>query len=379
MGSTGEVEADVVWSLKRHLIESGLDGRRVDTVLVDAHPSYTASRHRASLEPIARVSIDGAIPDLLCTLAGGPQPLVAGVEVKPGPSQWVKGMAQARRYRAGVHLSYFAAPGPLSRDSLGAAREFGIGVLARTAKTRWELLVEAPLPRPSPWTLAETEAALRGVPTARRLQLNHPLNYLVVAWLAHQAGEVSLFAALERRWPDLGTDGTRRHAVEGAVALGLIDRDGTPTVDGLVTAELMQAVGFDPRSKLSKRRRLCEEAPGLAAVGRAVYLRHPAVRLVVETLLAVGRPLNSVELLHAARARVPVLADALLLREARYDGASALRGRDFNPSGVFKFRQNLWHLGLLASKAHGTAGASAERYQPESDLWSVDERFVTES
>jgi hypothetical protein len=376
----GEQETDVVWSLKKHLIADGLAGREVQTILVDAHPSNLGSRHRAALEPMAHVSIDGAIPDILCTLTEGETPLVAGIEVKPRPSQWVKGLGQARRYRTGVHLSYFAAPGPLSDETLSTASEFGVGVLGRSGQGRWQLLLDAPVPRPSPWTLAETEAALRGVPTARRLQLNHPLNYLIVAWLAHQYPGAALLESLEREWPSLGTAGTRRHAVEGAVALGLIDWGGAATVDGLVAAELMSAVGFQPDQPVNKnkRSRLCEAAPAIAAVGRAVFLRHPAVRLVVETLLGVARPVNTIEFLHLARDRSPVLADALLLQDARYDAGRALHGRDFNPSGVHKFRQNLWHLGLVATKKHRSAGGPAEEYQAEQDLWAVDERFVRE-
>jgi hypothetical protein len=123
-----EQEADVVLSLKKHLVANGLAGRSVETVLVDAHPSNVSSRHRSQLEPIARVSIGGAFPDILCSLAGTGSQLVAGIEAKPTPGQWVKGISQERRYRDGVHISYFAAPGPFSGEAMAMTRDV-IGAL----------------------------------------------------------------------------------------------------------------------------------------------------------------------------------------------------------------------------------------------------------
>jgi hypothetical protein len=342
---------------------------------VDAHPSNVSSRHRSQLEPIARVSIGGAYPDIICSLAGSGSQLIVGIEVKPTPRHWVKGISQARRYREGVHVSYFAAPGPVSGEALAMARDVGIGVLARS-EGRWEPQLEPPDPRPRPWTLAELEAALRGVPTARRLQLNHPLNYLVVPYLALRSPGESLYELLERHWPDLSKDSTRRHAVEGAVALGLLHHDGSTTIDGQVAAELLRVIGFTPSSRPSKRRRLCDADPAVAAVGRSVFLRHPAVRLVVDVLIAADRPISTIELLILARAEAPVLADALLLRDAHYEAGAAFHGADFNPPGVFKFRQNLWHLGLVETAAHRTAGKKATDYQPREDFWQVDRRFA---
>jgi hypothetical protein len=45
---------------------------------------------------------------------------------------------------------------------------------------------------------------------------------------------------------------------------------------------------------------------------------------------------------------------------------------DFNPSTVFKFKQALWHAGILATKAHPTAGKNRLAYQPDKDRWALD-------
>ena len=48
----------------------------------------------------------------------------------------------------------------------------------------------------------------------------------------------------------------------------------------------------------------------------------------------------------------------------------------FNPSAVFKFKQVLWHAGLLATKVHPSAGGKATAYDAEDDEWALDDRYL---
>src|SRR5512133_3938625 len=114
--------------------------------------------------------------------------------------------------------------------------------------------------------------------------LNHPLNYLVVPYLRYRYPQSPLVALLEAHWPDLRTENTRAHAIVGARTLGLIDREGYVTPIGNTVADLLEAIGFEPRSRPNKRARLADVSPAIAAVARSVLLNLPSVRLVIETL-----------------------------------------------------------------------------------------------
>ncbi|WNG43781.1 hypothetical protein F0U60_06480 [Archangium minus] len=370
-------EAEVVHSLKVHLLARGLQGLPVENVLVDSQPSYLQSRFARSLEPVGRVPIDGAYPDLLCTLQRPTWPSVVGFEVKPSVSDWVMGLAQARRYRRGVHYAYLALPGPVANPEMEeTARRDGIGLLLRVEREWREVLAPAQ-PLPHPWTMGTVVAALQGIPVTRRLQLNHPLNYLVVPWLAVSFPRESVLDAMSRHWPDLQSEGTRKHAIEGASVLGLIDSSGKPTLDGLTTAELLSAVGFSLSSPIDKRRQLAEEASAVAAVVRAVLLRQAAVRLVLDTLRQSARPLPTPKLFLAAMRTDELLARSLFLADPSQNDLENLEGVAFNPSAVFKFKQVLWHAGLLTTKAHSSAGGRATSYAAMDDEWALDERYLS--
>jgi hypothetical protein len=75
-------EAEVVLSLKRHLLESGFQGGTVTDLVVDADASYMASGHARALEPIASVGIllgsGGAWSEALA--AADPRPTPWGLE-----------------------------------------------------------------------------------------------------------------------------------------------------------------------------------------------------------------------------------------------------------------------------------------------------------
>jgi hypothetical protein len=43
---------------------------------------------------------------------------------------------------------------------------------------------------------------------------------------------------------------------------------------------------------------------------------------------------------------------------------------------VFKFKQILWHSGLLSTKADPNAGKRAAEYRPDLDLWPIEDRYA---
>jgi hypothetical protein len=351
-------------------------------VIVDADASYQASSHAKALEPMATVWIDGFRPDLVCSVRRDSYSMVAGFEVKADVADWPKGLTQAGVYRNGVHHAFLALPFTRKeriRSLEQEARDRGIGVLQLDG-SEWREAVAPADPRPLPWKLQATSLALAGVPAARKLQLNHPLNYLVVPYLRLLDGDSPLLALLERHWPDLRQVSSRSYAIEGARVLGLIDADGGLTPQGATVADLLQGVGFATSSRPAKRLRLADAAAPVAAVARAVLLGQPAVSLVVETLRRTpGGSLGIVELLAAAARRDEMLARALFLRDPERDLDRPLLAADFRSGTFFQFKQILWHAGICATKAVAGAGGGAGRYQPDGDIWELDERIVRRS
>jgi hypothetical protein len=365
----GGAEAQVVLALKRHLERKG-----ASRIVVDADPAYRKFRH--DLEPMARIEIDGARPDLVCSIERTAGVLVEGYEVKASIRDWVPGLAQARRYRAGVHQSYLAIPGRRTDVEAGArtmAREGGVGIIVLEGSS-WHEAVAAADPIPLPWTVGATVAALEGVPVARQLQLNHPLNYLVVPYFAATAGAGRLLEVLGERWADLGSPATRRQAIIGAQTLRLIDHELRPTAEGYAVAELLLGLGFTPEGRPSKRARLADVAPAVAAVARFVLLQQPAVQLVLRSLKEEGRPVALPQLARRAIALDPPMGSALFLFDPSAELRTDLEGKAYNPTTVFKLKQNLWHSGLLATGAHSSAGGPANAFRPREDVWKLEAR-----
>jgi hypothetical protein len=368
-------EASVVRSLKRHLIDGGLGGVAPAQILVDADPSYVGSRYASELEPMARVDVGGGRPDLLCSFDRTQGTVVSGFEVKAASRDWLQGLAQARRYRAGVHHSYLALPGrraEIEYQSATMARESGVGVLVLEDE-HWHELVRPADPTPLPWSLGSTSAALEGVPAARQLQLNHPLNYLIVPLLAATLTHGrSLEEELAVHWSDLGSPGTRRHAIVGAQSLRLVDVDLKPTAEGIAVADLLLGLGFTTANRPNKRTRLADVVPAVAAVARFVFLQQPAVRLILRVLATAGTPLPLPELAMIAFRLDPPLGGALFLDDPSREFRPDLTGTSYNSSTVFKLKQNLWHAGLLATGFHSSAGGRATDFRPAEDLWALE-------
>ncbi len=369
-------EAEVVVSLKRHLQREGIDGRRPDSILVDADPSFLRSTWRRELEPTAQVFVGGGRPDVLCSFRSDVGALVCGFEVKANMRDLHQGMAQASRYRAGVHRSWLALPGDpvrIERDGGEFARRNGVGLLALQDRSEWVEVLPASPPQPRPDEALTALRALDAVPLARQLQLNHPLNYLAVAVVAAQRlPDESLPDALGRMFGDLRTPESRRAAIAGAQTLHLIRRDHSLTLEGASVADLLTVLGFSLDRPATKRERLAEVDPAAAAVARMVLLQQATVRLVVQVLQEHPSGLNAVEMADAAIGRDPMLGSALFLSDPSSAADGERRGHDFNASTVFKFKQNLWHAGVLATKAHASAGKAAAKYRPLDDLWRLD-------
>ncbi|RKI71219.1 hypothetical protein D7X55_09375 [Corallococcus sp. AB049A] len=367
-------EARVVHSLKQHLLEHGLRRSRVLHLLVDAHPSYVHSPVARDLEPMTRLMLEGTRPDILCSVAQPEGVLVTGIEVKASDKDWAHGLGQALSYRPSVHHAYLALPtlaADLRATTVNQARGNGIGLLARDAK-HWVEVVAPADPTPLPRAVSQASSLLEGVPAARSLQLNHPLNYLAAAFLADRgAPSGSLLQSLAAHWKDLGSDSSRRHAATGANTLGLLDLDWKPTLEGRTVADLLAALQFDPDTRYDKRKRLLDVHAAFAAVARFVLIRQPAVRLIHRTLTDHGGSLTLPELAVAAGHDDPALATALFLADPSGTLKPGLRGPDINPSTVFKLKQNLWHAGLLDTKAHGTAGKDSRAYRPTEDVWAL--------
>jgi hypothetical protein len=379
MVSTGSSEAEVVSSLKSHLTKSGVGGCSISSIIVDSDGSYTNSKYRSLLEPMASLRINGYRIDAICGIRLGNQPFICGFEVKPSFDEWRQGVSQAANYRSAVHQAYLAIPMDAKKstsDLERQARQLGVGVLLRDNK-RWHEAVLPEEPRPLPSKVNITQHLLEGAPLARRLQLNHPLNYLVVAHLRALYPSDSLEQLLARHWSDLGSAGTRRHAIDGAQSLGLINIDGHLTVDGSIVADLMREMRFSTETRPNKRARLAEVAPQIAVVARVCLLRQPIVRLVLETLQrAPSAGVSIGDLIRRARDRDRLLSDALFLSNPDLESIEYLRPEDFNASTVFKFKQVLWHAGLLATKAHTSAGGKRNDYAPGDDIWQLDDNVI---
>lgn len=211
----------------------------------------------------------------------------------------------------------------------------------------------------------------------RQLQLNHPLNYLVVPFFtANKASGRTVLDELAARWPDLDSAGTRKHAISGATLLGLLDDSQNLTAEGLVVADLLAAVRFDPESRPSKVERLANAAPQIAAIARSVFIQLPSVRLIIRTLSDAGGTLTLSELAIASVRIDNRLGSTLFLVNPSAKPDSDSPGTAFVPSTVFKLKQNLWHAGFLETPRHPSSGKSAEEFLPKQDHWKLSRDWM---
>jgi hypothetical protein len=179
--------------------------------------------------------------------------------------------------------------------------------------------------------------------------------------------------AMEENWGDLGTSGSRQHAINGARYLGLLTQDDNLSRLGITVCDLMQALDFDNSSDISKRSRFCEVSPGLAAITRFVFMQQESTKLLVETMERTGNPgFNTEELLREAVKINEPLATGLFLTDPREAEKPEIPSSAFSPSFVFQFKQALWHSGILTTPIHRTAGKGAAVYEHQHDYWKLD-------
>jgi hypothetical protein len=93
---------------------------------------------------------------------------------------------------------------------------------------------------------------------------------------------------------------------------------------------------------------------------------------VIDILARAGRSLSTVELARRGLETDQALAAAVFLADPSAELGVTPDGPTFNPSTVFKLKQNLWHAGLLSTRAHSSAGKSADGYLPADDVWGIE-------
>jgi hypothetical protein len=369
-------EARTVYWLKAALQDQGLGGRVARDILVDADGSYRSSLYARKLEPTGTIWIGGRRPDLVCMVEDHGTEAIAGFEVK-AETDHEKGLVQASRYRDGVHEAYLCVPGTTeqSQEWLSPiARDLGIGLI-----TVWErgldLQIEPARLRPHPAEVLATRRNLLGEMTLPAFNLNQPLHYIavLVAFATHaQPREV-----LEREW---GMNASLyQYAVRGARALGLVQGE-TPTLRGHAYADILRAVGFDlcsDRRLTSRHRCTARDAPHLAAVLRRILLDHPAVDLIVQSLLRLGGPVTIEQLAMQAHMIDPGMARAV------FGPLPAV------PAGMweipthtpFQLKAMMYDTGLIDSRLAPGAGQGRKGggYNPGNDLWQLGQAVIAGS
>jgi hypothetical protein len=313
-------------------------------------------------------------PDLVCTVDHAGSEYLAGFEVK-GASGFERGVIQAGRYRDGVHEAYLCVPrnGPLPDWLRRAARQNGVGLL-QADPMALALDVRPEPPRPEPSLYLATRRYLLGEETTRSLGLNRPLHY-VAALLASTATD-SPVDTLVQRW-GLG-DSAARMALHGAQTLGLL-HDDLPTPRGLAWADVLRVVGFSldgSRFLTAARHRLVRDAPGLAAVLRAILLAQETVQLVVETFHGSTAELNANDLAWAAHRLDESLARALFGPPPE----PTSEPWDIKAWSRFQLKAGLYDVGILDSPLGPGAGRGRHAgYDPRADWWRLGSSMVPAS
>jgi hypothetical protein len=366
-------EARIVYLLKAALEDQGLGGRRAWDILVDADGSYRSSPYARKLEPTGTIWIGGRRPDLVCMVEDHSTEAIAGFEVK-ADADHEKGLVQASRYRDGVHEAYLCVPGT-AEQSQGwlspVARDLGIGLI-----TVWErgldVQIEPARLRPHPAEVLATRRSLLGEMTLPAFNLNQPLHYiaLLVAFAVHARPR----EALEQEWGMSAA--LYRDAVRGARALGLVHGE-RPTLRGRAYADILCAVGFDLRTDrrlTGHHRRTATDAPHLATVLRRILLDHPAVDLIVQSLLRLDGPVTIEQLAAQAHMIDPGMARAV------FGPLPAVpAGRlDIPTHTPFQLKAMMYDTGLIDSRLAPGAGQGRKggEYNPGNDLWRLGQAVI---
>jgi hypothetical protein len=198
------------------------------------------------------------------------------------------------------------------------------------------------------------------------IDINRPLHY-VAALLAATAFD-SPVDVLMQTW-GLG-ESAAHMALRGAQTLGLL-REGLPTARGLAWADVLRVVGFkldEARFLTAASRRLVRDAPGLAAVLRAILLSQDAVQLVVEALHRSDSGLNADDLAWSAHRIDEPLARALFGTPPE----SNIAPWELKPWTRFQLKAGLYDVGILDSPlGRGASGGRHGGYDSRSDWWQL--------
>lgn len=369
-------EAQVVHWLVDHLLSRGVGERSVDPerLVVDRDGSYVDSPSGDSLSDyFGTPRIAGRRPDVLFVANGSTGERVIAVEVKASARDYEKGATQAVEYRQGCHESYLCIPASrhgLARGLNYTASTAGVGVVTVSAD-QIEFPVRPAVVTPDPYRLATTERYLsERVNAERRFQLNNPLNSV--------AALVACVVADNPKEHMLATWNLARSSVnkafKDAETLGLI-RGDTATAEARSYAFAIRKSGFDLSTSYSKRARLTDEVPVVAAILRIIYLQQRRVRLIVESLRSFDA------------ATTDLTSLALRAFELDEGTARAVFGEPTSdepwrpvPTTVYQLKRALWFCGILASKTHRKVSNLKENYpdtyRPSSDTWSLDPEYV---
>jgi len=369
-------EAEVIASLKQHLMMKGWEDReKIKEILVDAHHSNMNSSYAKKLEPMSHIWINNQRPDVVCLFEQSNQPVIGAFEVKKSSDDWQKGLGQARHYKDGVHYSVLAFPGRKGKKADGLIRqadELGVGVWVYESKN-WEIILPARKPQPQPWIMVNVLETVQGIHTANRIQLNSPINYLLVPFFRLLYSDLDVGKCLiEMR--EL-KEGVATHAFKGAVGLGLVDSSGQLRPKGRSLAELMIALGFKDTTGLplkGSQQRLKHFHEGLGTLAKIMFLDLPVVRLLTSVLEGLTSPINTIELAGLMVQKDHSLTHNTLFQISDQTIRKDFVPEDFNPSFVFKLKQNLWHAGILRFKAHHSSGKKGSIYQPQDDFWQLE-------
>jgi hypothetical protein len=366
-------EARIVYWLKAGLQDQGLGGRRARDILVDADGSYCASPYAHKLKPTGTIWISGRRPDLVCIVEDHGTEAIAGFEVK-AEIDHEKGLVQASRYRDGVHEAYLCVPGTTEQAQewlSPLARDLGIGLIM-VWERGLDVQIEPAHLRPHPAEVLATRRNLLGEMTLPAFNLNQPLHYIavLVAFAVHAQPR----EALEREW---GMNASLyRYAVRGARALGLVHGE-RPTLRGCAYADILCAVGFDlhtDRQLTGRHRRTVRDAPHLAAVLRRILLDHPAVDLIVQSLLRLGGPVTVEKLAVQAHMIDTGMARALF---GPLPAVPASRW-DIPTHTPFQLKAMMYDTGLIDSPLAPGAGQGRKggAYNPGNDLWQLGRAVI---
>jgi hypothetical protein len=245
--------------------------------------------------------------------------------------------------------------------------------------TVWErnldLQIEPARLRPRPADVLATRRNLLGEMTLPAFNLNQPLHYIAV--LVAFATYAQPREALQREW---GMNASLyRNAVRGARALGLVQGE-TPTLRGRTYADILCAVGFDLRTDrrlTGQHRRMAREEPNLAAVVRRILLDHPAVDLIVQSLLRLDGPVTVEQLAMQAH-----MIDAGMARAVFGPLPAAPIGLwDIPAHTPFQLKAMMYDAGLIDSRLATGAGRGRKDggYNPGNDLWQLGQAVIAGS